>query len=156
MSLDKRVTAIGIFNSGSTIVQTSNSMPKGMAGLLPLPNKGSIPDGSKFKVPTFFLGGWMDIASAKVGAMAPSNSQEKLATNHSGRAIKTTRACLQVFRLGLATLRPKAMLGRTWSQDPVRMVSWLPTGSGSSSLEIRRARTFSSLTRLRLQTGPTS
>jgi hypothetical protein len=80
MALDGRVTTIGIFNSGSRIAQRSGGgkggpmgggkgkggKGKGMAGGLPIPNGGKIPDGSAFKVPTFyFLGGPGDVSGAK-------------------------------------------------------------------------------------------
>jgi hypothetical protein len=76
MALNRRVTTIGIFNSGLRIAQISKAgagksglgalMGKGMGGL-PIPNGGKIPDGSAFKVPTFFfLGGPSDVSGAKV------------------------------------------------------------------------------------------
>jgi hypothetical protein len=65
MALDKRVKSIGIFNSGSSIAKNGKD-GKGAKGL-PLPNKGIVPTGSSFNVPTFFfLGGPGDTASAKV------------------------------------------------------------------------------------------
>jgi len=83
MELDKRVTTIGIFNSGSGIARMGGGgkaggglmgkltgggkagKGKGMGGL-PIPNGGVVPDGSAFKVPTFyFLGGPGDVSSAK-------------------------------------------------------------------------------------------
>jgi dienelactone hydrolase len=61
MAGDKRVTALGIFNSASP-------GGKGLGGgLLPLPNGGRIPGGANITVPTwFFLGGPRDMANAKV------------------------------------------------------------------------------------------
>ncbi|KAF2665891.1 hypothetical protein BT63DRAFT_442244 [Microthyrium microscopicum] len=61
MATDKRVKSLGIFNSGSAIASGGVS-----TAFLPLPNNGSVPDGSKINVPTFFfLGGAMDVATAK-------------------------------------------------------------------------------------------
>jgi hypothetical protein len=91
MALDKRVTTIGIFNSGSRIASMSGGgksggigglmgklmgggkgtggKGKGMMGGLPIPNGGKIPNGSAFKVPTFyFLGGPSDASGAKGNA----------------------------------------------------------------------------------------
>jgi hypothetical protein len=83
MALDKRVTTIGIFNSGSAIGRKNGGgkagggggllgklggggKGKGPSGGLPIPNNGVVPDGSAFKVPVFFfLGGPNDAASAK-------------------------------------------------------------------------------------------
>jgi dienelactone hydrolase len=48
MALDKRVEFIGMFNQGGT-----DANKKG----LPVPNDGNVPDGTKFKVPTFFFAG---------------------------------------------------------------------------------------------------
>jgi hypothetical protein len=68
MALDKRIKTLGIFNSGSMIGGSlGKALGSLLGGSLPIPNKGDIPDGSKFNVPTFFLmGGPRDVASAKV------------------------------------------------------------------------------------------
>jgi dienelactone hydrolase len=59
---DPRVMAIGIFNSGGM-----SKMGKGMGGILAMPNKGDLPEPSKWNVPVFFfLGGPSEISSAKV------------------------------------------------------------------------------------------
>jgi dienelactone hydrolase len=66
MAHDKRVTTIGIFNSGG-VISKKGGISKWMNGLMPIPNKGVLPNGSQFNVPVFFfLGGSSDIASAKV------------------------------------------------------------------------------------------
>jgi len=64
MALDKRVTTIGMFNSGSSIPGKGGKGGKGKG--LAIPNGGVIPNGSAFKVPTFFfLGGPSDMSNAK-------------------------------------------------------------------------------------------
>jgi dienelactone hydrolase len=61
MAYDKRVTTIGVFNSGFR-----TGMSTGTIGL-PLPNKGKIPSGSEIKVPLFmFMGGKGDVSTASV------------------------------------------------------------------------------------------
>jgi hypothetical protein len=61
---DPRVMAIGIFNSGG---MSKVGKGKGMGGILAMPNKGDLPEPSKWNVPVFFfLGGPSDISSAKV------------------------------------------------------------------------------------------
>jgi hypothetical protein len=101
MATDTRVKTLGIFNSGSGIGKG------GKQSSLPLPNNGKVPTGAQIKVPAFFfLGGPVDVATAKVRRFVGYQPCHILTYR---RIIQTMRVCpleylvLQLTSIAAAT-----------------------------------------------------